>query len=74
MTSNDASVMFYNAISRPDPSFDRLANMMADFERTQVEAETHHEREKIEVEEHRVMLEAGTISLELYNTMKPKGF
>ncbi len=54
MTGNDASVMFYDAISKPDPSFDWLANMMADFQRTQVKAETCREREKIKVEEHRV--------------------
>jgi len=87
MTGNDASVMFYDAISKPDPSFDRLANMMADFQRAQVEAEARREKEKIEAEERRVLLEersqhmrllemlhAGTISLEMYNAMKPNGF
>jgi hypothetical protein len=86
MTGN-ASVMFYDAISKPDPSFDRLANMMADFQKGHLKAEARHERKKIEAEEHRVMLEdgsqhmkllemlhAGTISLEMYNAMKPKGF
>jgi hypothetical protein len=87
MAGNDASSLLYDAISKPDPSFDRLANMMAEFQKGQVEAETHHEREKMEAEERRVMLEersphmrllemlhVGTISLEMYNTMKPKGF
>jgi hypothetical protein len=87
MTGSDALVMFYDAILKPDPSFDQFANMMADFQKGQVEAEAHCKREKIKAEEHRVMLEecsqhmrllemlhTGTISLEMYNAMKPKGF
>jgi hypothetical protein len=87
MTGNDASVMFYDAISKPDPSFDLLANMMAEFQKGQLETEAHRERAKMEAEECRVMFEersqhmkllemlhAGTISLEIYNAMKPKGF
>ncbi len=87
MTGNDASVMLYDPILKPGSSFDRLANMMAEFQKGQVKAETRREREKMEAEERRVLLEersqhmrllemlhAGTISLEMYNAMKPKGF
>jgi hypothetical protein len=38
MTSNDALVMFYDAILKPDSSFDWLANMMVDFQKGQLKA------------------------------------
>jgi hypothetical protein len=87
MMGNDESTIFYDAISMPNPSVDPLANMMAEFQKGQIKAEEHPERQKMEEEEHCVVLEehaqhmkliemfySGSISLKMYNAMKSKGF
>jgi hypothetical protein len=84
MAGNDAGTLFYAAMAKPDPSMDLVAEMFAEYQRSEAAAEERRMQKEAKVKERHLkaeeraqhiklleMLHEGKISQDMYEAMKP---